>query len=299
MNTQETVLELPGITKFKSGKVREIFEIGDKLLIVASDRISAFDVIMDDPIPDKGKLLTAISLFWFDYIADIVDNHLITADVDKFPEELHQYRQQLEGRSMLVHKAEVVPIECVIRGYLAGSGWREYQLHQTVCGHMLPGGLKQADKLPEPLFTPATKAESGHDENISVTEMESRIGSELARKIINISKNIYTKCSEYAKQRGLILADTKFEFGLVGDELILVDEVLTPDSSRFWPEESYQPGTSPVSYDKQFLRDYLDSLDWPKSPPPPPLPDEIVNKTREKYVEAYQKLTGNSFTSGT
>jgi phosphoribosylaminoimidazole-succinocarboxamide synthase len=298
MNAQKTTIELPTIKKFKSGKVRDIFEVGDKLLLVASDRISAFDVIMDDPIPDKGKVLTAISLFWFDHIADIVKNHLITADVDQFPEELKQYRDQLEGRSMLVTKADVVPIECVVRGYLAGSGWKEYQASQTVCGHSLPEGLLQADKLPEPIFTPATKAESGHDENISIAQMKDKIGSELADKMINASKNIYTKCSEYATLRGMILADTKFEFGIVDGELILVDEVLTPDSSRFWPVDSYKPGSSPASYDKQFLRDYLDGLDWPKSPPPPPLPEEIVNKTREKYVEAYKKLTGKTFASG-
>ena len=298
MNAQKTALELPAIKKFKSGKVRDIFEVGDELLIVASDRISAFDVIMDDPIPDKGKILTAISLFWFDHIADIVKNHLISADVDQFPEQLKQYRDQLEGRSMLVTRADVVPIECVVRGYLAGSGWREYQQSRTVCGHSLPEGLQQADKLPEPIFTPATKAESGHDENISVDRMKNLIGSELADKMIDASKNIYTKCSEYATLRGLILADTKFEFGTVDGELILIDEVLTPDSSRFWPVESYKPGSSPPSYDKQFLRDYLDGLDWPKSPPPPPLPEEIINKTREKYVEAYKKLTGKTFASG-
>ena len=298
MNAQKTAIELPAIKKFKSGKVRDIFEVGEQLLIVASDRISAFDVIMDDPIPDKGKVLTAISLFWFEHIADIVKNHLISAEVDEFPEELKQYRDQLEGRSMLVIKADIVPIECVVRGYLAGSGWREYQESRTVCGHTLPEGLQQADKLPEPIFTPATKAESGHDENISVAQMVDQLGSELANKIIDVSKNIYTKCSEYATLRGMILADTKFEFGLVDGELILVDEVLTPDSSRFWPVDSYQPGSSPQSYDKQFLRDYLETLDWPKSPPPPPLPDEIVNKTREKYVEAFEKLTGRAFSSG-
>ena len=211
---------------------------------------------------------------------------------------MKQYRDQLEGRSMLVIKADIVPIECVVRGYLAGSGWREYQESRTVCGHTLPEGLQQADKLPEPIFTPATKAESGHDENISVAQMVDQLGSELANKIIDVSKNIYTKCSEYATLRGMILADTKFEFGLVDGELILVDEVLTPDSSRFWPVDSYQPGSSPQSYDKQFLRDYLETLDWPKSPPPPPLPDEIVNKTREKYVEAFEKLTGRAFSSG-
>ena len=292
-----TSIDLKGVTKLRSGKVRDIYDLGDSLLLVASDRISAFDNILPNPIPDKGKVLSLISLFWFDYLSDIVRNHLVTADIDEYPESLKPYAEVLRHRSMIVRKVDIVPIECVVRGYLAGSGWKEYQVSQTVCGIKLPPGLLLGSRLPEPIFTPATKAEAGHDINISNDDMKKTIGEELTDKIIQTSIAIFNRAAKYAGDKGIILSDTKFEFGLLDGELILADEVLTPDSSRFWPVDTYKPGSSPKSFDKQFVRDYLESLDWDKKPPVPELPEEIIMKTREKYVEAYERITGKAFPS--
>ncbi|MGB5686613.1 MAG: phosphoribosylaminoimidazolesuccinocarboxamide synthase [Candidatus Electrothrix sp.] len=287
--------DLPKLSLLHRGKVRDMYEIPgheDKLLMIATDRISAYDVVMDDPIADKGKVLTQISLFWFDLLADIVPNHLISADVDQYPEVCHQYRDQLEGRSMLVRRTQVVPIECIVRGYLSGSFWSAYKKDTTVCGFALPEGMQESDKFPQPLFTPSTKAEQGlHDENISVAQMEEIIGKDVADKMADISIRLYEKASEYARSKGIIIADTKFELGMVDGELILIDEVLTPDSSRFWPMDAYKPGQGQPSFDKQFLRDYLSSLDWGKQPPPPPLPAEITEKTAARYKEAQERLT--------
>ncbi len=288
--------DLPELELLHRGKVRDMYAIpghDDKLLMVATDRISAYDVVMDDPIPGKGRVLTRLSLFWFDLLADIVPNHLLTADVEEYPDVCHQYRDQLEGRSMLVRRAEVVPIECIVRGYLSGSFWKAYQQDTTVCGFALPPGLRESDQLPEPLFTPSTKAEQGlHDENISMARMEELVGKEQARKMADISLALYRKAAEYARDKGIIIADTKFELGMADGELILIDEVLTPDSSRFWPLDEYKPGRGQPSFDKQFLRDYLSSLDWNKQPPPPKLPREILDKTRARYEEALQRITG-------
>ncbi len=288
--------DLPELELLHRGKVRDMYAIpghDDKLLMVATDRISAYDVVMDDPIPGKGKVLTQISLFWFDLLADIVPNHLLTADVEEYPDVCHQYRDQLEGRSMLVRRTEVVPIECIVRGYLSGSFWKAYQQDTTVCGFALPPGLRESDQLPEPLFTPSTKAEQGlHDENISMARMEELVGREQARRMADISLALYTKAAEYARGKGIIIADTKFELGMADGELILIDEVLTPDSSRFWPLDEYAPGRGQPSFDKQFLRDYLSSLDWDKQPPPPKLPPEILEKTRARYEEALARITG-------
>ena len=288
--------DLPELELLHRGKVRDMYAIpghDDKLLMVATDRISAYDVVMDDPIPGKGRVLTQISLFWFDLLADIVPNHLLTADVDEFPEVCRQYRDQLEGRSMLVRRTEVVPIECIVRGYLSGSFWKAYQKDTTVCGFALPPGMRESDRFPEPLFTPSTKAEQGlHDENISMARMEELVGREQARKMADISLALYTKAAEYARGKGIIIADTKFELGMADGELILIDEVLTPDSSRFWPLDEYAPGRGQPSFDKQFLRDYLSSLDWDKQPPPPKLPPEILEKTRARYEEALARITG-------
>jgi phosphoribosylaminoimidazole-succinocarboxamide synthase len=287
--------DLPELTLLHRGKVRDMYEIPgheDKLLMIATDRISAYDVVMDDPIIDKGKVLTQISLFWLDLLADIVPNHLISADVDQYPEVCHQYQDQLEGRSMLVRRTQVVPIECIVRGYLSGSFWSAYKKNTTVCGFVLPEGMQESDKFPQPLFTPSTKAEQGlHDENISVPQMEEIIGKDVADKMADISIRLYEKASEYARSKGIIIADTKFELGMIDGELILIDEVLTPDSSRFWPMDEYKPGQGQPSFDKQFLRDYLSSLDWGKQPPPPPLPVEIVEKTAARYKEAQERLT--------
>jgi len=264
----------------------------DLLVMVATDRMSAYDVVMAEPVPDKGRVLTDISLFWFDMLADIVPNHLITADVDQFPEVCRPYRDQLEGRSMLVKKTRVQPIECIVRGYISGSFWSAYQKDTTVCGFELGTGLRESDKLPEPLFTPSTKAEQGlHDENISLARMEEIVGKEMAGKMAEVSLALYKKAADFALSKGIIIADTKFELGLIDGELILIDEVLTPDSSRFWPLDEYTPGQGQPSFDKQFLRDYLSSLDWNKQPPAPPLPEDIVAKTRARYEEAREKLT--------
>jgi phosphoribosylaminoimidazole-succinocarboxamide synthase len=259
--------------------------------MVATDRISAYDVVMAEPVEGKGRVLTSISLFWFNYLADIIPNHLITANVEEFPETCRPYRDQLEGRSMLVRRTKVVPVECIVRGYLSGSFWKAYQKNTTVCGFALPSGLRESDRLPEPIFTPSTKAEQGlHDENISMARMEEIVGRDLAGRMASVSLALYEKAARYARTKGIIIADTKFELGMAGDELILVDEVLTPDSSRFWPQESYEPGKGQPSFDKQFLRDYLTSLDWNKQPPPPPLPDEIIEKTNARYLEAQRLL---------
>jgi phosphoribosylaminoimidazole-succinocarboxamide synthase len=290
-------LELPGIKKLRSGKVRELFDLGDRLLLVASDRISAFDVIMPNGIPRKGEVLTQISFFWFDRFAALVPNHLLARAGDPFvvpalaglPAET---KAHLARRSMIVKKARPLAIECVVRGYLAGSGWKEYKQSQTVCGIRLPAGLKESSELPEAIFTPATKAETGHDENISFDEAAKIVGREIAAQARDLSLKIYTEARAYARQCGIIIADTKFEFGMDGGKLILIDEVLTPDSSRFWPADQYAPGKSQPSYDKQFLRDYLETLDWPKTPPGPVLPPEVVAKTQAKYLEAYERLTG-------
>jgi len=270
------------------GKVRDIYDFGDKLLFIASDRISAFDWVLPDGIPDKGRVLTQVSRFWFDRLD--VTNHVLSLDPTTLPLPDGTDAESLQGRSM-----EVVPIECVVRGYLAGSGWKEYQADRTVCGIALPDGLAQADQLPEPIFTPATKAETGHDENISFEETCSQIGERLASKLRDISISIYNQASEYARERGIILADTKFEFGLDGDEIVLIDEALTPDSSRYWPVDRYKPGQSPFSYDKQFVRDWLETTNWDKNSPPPDMPDEIAAKTRARYIEAFELLTDETF----
>ena len=292
MNGAVREIELKGIPRFKSGKVREVFDLGDKLLFVASDRISAFDVVLPQGIPDKGAVLTQISAFWFDKMKDLVPNHLISAKASEFPDVLQPHSSLLAGRSMLVRKTKVFPVECVVRGYLAGSGWKDYRGSGEVCGIELPGGMRESDILQEPIFTPATKEESGHDINISFEEMERIVGAEWARRMRDTSIEIYRRAREYAAARGIIIADTKFEFGEFEGELMLIDEILTPDSSRFWPADRYEPGRGRPSYDKQFVRDYLETLDWDKAPPPPDLPDDVVSKTREKYLEAYKLLTG-------
>jgi phosphoribosylaminoimidazole-succinocarboxamide synthase len=288
--------ECPDLTLLHRGKVRDMYEIPgheDKLLMVATDRISAYDVVMADPIPGKGKVLTQISLFWFGLLGDIVPNHLLTADVDQFPEICHQYRNQLEGRSMLVKRTRVVPIECIVRGYLSGSFWSAYKKNTTVCGFKLPEGMRESDQFSEPLFTPSTKAEQGlHDENISIERMRELIGPDLTDTMAKVSVKLYQRAADYARSKGIIIADTKFELGIDSNNtLLLIDEVLTPDSSRFWPLDNYQPGQGQPSFDKQFLRDYLSALDWNKQPPPPAVPAEILEKTKTRYIEAQQILT--------
>jgi phosphoribosylaminoimidazole-succinocarboxamide synthase len=285
---------LPGLELIRRGKVRDVYAVdADRLLIVATDRISAFDVILGSGIPDKGRVLTQISLFWFNFLSTI-PNHLISANVDEYPEPLRQYREQLDGRSMLVHRARMVDIECVARGYLSGSGWKEYLASGTICGIPLPAGLRESDRLPAPIFTPATKAQTGHDENIPFEEAAKAVGTKLANELRDLTLQIYGKAAAYAETRGIILADTKFEFGFVGNKLVLGDEVLTPDSSRFWPRATYQPGGAQPSYDKQFVRDYLESITWNKQPPGPVLPEEVITQTANKYAEAYRVLTGRS-----
>ena len=266
----------------------------DKLLIVASDRISAFDVVMDEPVPCKGSVLTALSVFWFGFLKAVAANHLITTVVDEYPSPLREHREQLEGRSMLVHRAEVFPIECIARGYIAGSGWKEYKKTGAVCGLTLPPGLRESDKLPEPIFTPSTKAETGHDLNITEREMANVVGDEAAKRLKELTLEVYSQAADFALSRGIIIADTKLEFGVKDGQVMLVDEVLTPDSSRFWPLEIYEPGRGQQSFDKQYLRDYLETVDWDKQPPPPTIPEEVVARTREKYLEAYRLLTGES-----
>ncbi len=282
----------PTLKLWRRGKVRDVYDLGETLLFVASDRISAYDVVMNEPVPGKGEVLTAFSLFWFDRLRDIVPNHLITADADRFPEECAPYREELRGRSMLVKKTRPLPIECVARGYLAGSGWKEYSLSRTVCGIPLPEGLQQSSRLPEPIFTPATKAEQGHDMNITFEEAVGLVGQETAAQARDLTLQLYLHASHIAEERGIIIADTKFEFGLDSDgQLILIDEALTPDSSRFWLASSYKPGSEQQNFDKQFLRDYLESANWDKTPPPPPLPDSVIEGTAAKYREALERLT--------
>ena len=293
MNSEPLLhLDLPGIPRLKSGKVREVFDLGDRLLFVATDRISAFDCIMPNGIPRKGEVLTQISHFWFEQTADIVPNHRLARADDPLPPVLHPFAAQLAGRSMIVKKAQPLVIECVVRGYLAGSGWKEYRASQTVCGIKLPAGLQECAELPEPIFTPATKAETGHDENIPFAEAARLVGAEIAGQARELSLKIYRFARDYARQRGIIIADTKFEFGLFDGRLILIDEVLTPDSSRFWPADQYRAGRGQPSFDKQFVRDYLETLDWNKTPPAPALPADIVAKTQAKYFEAFERLTG-------
>jgi phosphoribosylaminoimidazole-succinocarboxamide synthase len=274
--------------------VRDVYALEDKLLVVATDRISAFDVVLPSAIPCKGAVLTELSLFWFDFLKETISNHLITTDVDNYPPPLDRYRDQLRGRSMLVTRAEVFPVECVARGYLAGSGWKDYQKTGEVCGVRLPKGLVESERLHEPIFTPATKAETGHDINISESEMADLIGEGTTKRLKDLTLAVYRLAAEYADEQGIIIADTKFEFGVKEGEIILVDEALTPDSSRFWPKESYQPGRGQQSFDKQFVRDYLETLDWNKQPPGPELPVAVVERTTEKYLEAYRLLTGRS-----
>jgi len=281
--------------KMRRGKVRDIYDLGDRILIVATDRISAYDVVMPTCIPDKGKILTQLSLWWFDFLLDVTPNHVITGDVAKMPEAIRPHADVLQDRAMLCRKARIFPVECVVRGYLAGSGWREYRTSGTVCGLALPAGIAQCAALPAPLFTPATKALTGHDENISLERVQELIGTAAAQTLRDRSLALYAKAADYARQRGIIIADTKFEWGAVDGQIILVDEALTPDSSRFWPADGYEPGHDQPSFDKQFVRNWLDTLDWDKTPPGPELPDPIVTKTRAKYVEAYERLTGKPF----
>jgi phosphoribosylaminoimidazole-succinocarboxamide synthase len=280
---------------FKKGKVRDVYDLDDKLLLIVTDRISAFDFVLHEPIPNKGICLTQISKFWFDFFKDTVPSHIISSDVKDFPEEIRPYSDILNGRSMLVKKAKVFPIECIVRGYISGSAWKSYQKDRTVCGIKPPAGLKESDKFDEPLFTPSTKADSGHDINISFNEMKKLIGKKDAEKLREFSLKMYKKGSEFARKKGIIIADTKFEFGKIGDQVIVVDEVLTPDSSRFWPADLYEPGKSQPSFDKQYVRDYLSSTDWDKNSTPPHLPVEVIAETQHKYQEAYEKITGKKF----
>ena len=285
--------DFPDLKLFASGKVRDVYELGnDHLLFVATDRISAFDYVLATGIPHKGRVLTQLSLFWFDFLKDIVPNHLVTADVSRYPREAQKYADDLRGRSMLVQRAEMFPVECVVRGYLSGSGWKEYKANGSVCGIKLPAGLRESDQLPEPIFTPATKATTGHDENISFEQMAQIVDPEDARKLRDLSLAVYKKAADYARTKGIIIADTKFEFGRTAAGITLADEVLTPDSSRFWPADKYKPGMTQESFDKQYVRDYLEEIRWNKQPPAPALPAEVARRTSEKYVEAYRQLTG-------
>jgi len=295
MSAAVTETNFPDLKLLKRGKVRDIYDLGSHLLLVATDRISAFDVVMPDPIPDKGIILTQMSLFWFDRMSSLVSNHLVSSRVEQYPPECRPYADILHGRSMLVHKAQPLPIECVVRGYLSGSGWKSYLDSSSICGISLPEGLQESERLPEPIFTPSTKADLGdHDINIDFQQAADRIGKQLAETVRRLSLEIYRRGAEIAEQKGIIIADTKFEFGLVNGEVILIDEILTPDSSRFWPRETYRPGGPQQSFDKQYVRDYLDSLDWDKKPPAPSLPAEVIVNTRRKYLEALKSLTGSS-----
>ena len=298
MCEKEAVLlktDFPDLKLFRRGKVRDVYDLGDSLLFIASDRISCFDVVLPDGIPLKGKVLTAMSLFWFDFLKDIIPGHIITADIAKFPLPLKKYAAQLEGRSMIVKKTKPLPVECVVRGYLSGSGWKEYKAKGSVSSVPLPAGLTESAKLPAPIFTPSTKEDVGHDMNVSVDYVKELVGEERARELKKATLDIYAKAAGYAEKKGIILADTKFEFGMDGDRMILIDEVLTPESSRFWPKDRYAPGGPQPSFDKQFVRDYLEGLDWDKTPPAPALPADIIRKTTEKYCEAYKRLTGKEF----
>lgn len=292
MNNKFSEIDIPELNLFKRGKVRDVYEIGDKLLIVASDRISAFDYVLPSLIPEKGKILTQLSLFWFEYTTLVCPNHLVASDVDAYPSQLQRHRNILDKRSMLVRKTEVVPVECIVRGYLSGSGWKDYKASGKISGVKLPPDLSESDRLDEVIFTPSTKAEEGHDINISFKEMQKIVGAQLAEKIKKVSIELYQKASLHALSKGIIIADTKFEFGLLDDELILIDEIFTPDSSRFWPVAAYSPGKSQPSLDKQFVRDYLESTDWDKQSAPPSLPETIVKQTYERYFEIYRLLTG-------
>lgn len=286
--------DFKGLQFIKRGKVRDIYKLQDKLLIISTDRISCFDVVLPCGIPYKGKVLNSISRFWFDFVKDIIPNHLISVQIEEYPSELQKYKSDIYGRSMLVVKAEPLLVECVVRGYLSGSGWKEYQEKQSICGIKLPAGLKESDRLPEPIFTPSTKADVGHDINIDQRYVEELVGRDLAQRLKDISIAIYKKAGEYALSRGIIIADTKFEFGIFNNKLILIDEILTPDSSRFWPKDEYTPGKSQPSFDKQFVRDYLEGLHWDKNPPAPNLPEDIISKTSQKYLEAYRRITQTS-----
>ena len=290
-DSPQCFIDVPGIKKLRSGKVREVFDLGETLLFIATDRLSAFDVILPNPIPHKGAVLNQLSAFWFKRFGSI-DNHFVTANFDDFPKDLRAFREELAGRSMIVRKTKPLPVECVVRGYLAGSGWKEYQESQSVCGIKLPPGLQLASKLPEPIFTPATKAEAGHDENIDMERCAQILGEKMAQRVKELSLEIYSRGRDHAAQHGIIVADTKFEFGQVNNQLLLIDECLTPDSSRFWPADQYVIGQSPPSFDKQFVRDYLETLDWDKTPPAPSLPRDVIAKTSAKYVEAFERLTG-------
>lgn len=296
IQTQDDVLlqtDFQDLELFASGKVRDVYRVGsDRLLFVATDRISAFDYVLATGIPHKGRVLTQLSLFWFEFLKEVVPNHLVTADVSQYPAEVRRYADQLRGRSMLVQRADMFPVECVVRGYLSGSGWKEYKAGGTVCGIKLPTGLRESEQLPEPIFTPATKATTGHDENISFEHMTQLVDPEDARQLRDLSLAIYKKAADYARHKGIIIADTKFEFGRTAAGITLGDEVLTPDSSRFWPADKYKPGMSQESFDKQYVRDYLEEIHWNKQPPTPALPLEVASKTSEKYIEAYRQLTG-------
>jgi phosphoribosylaminoimidazole-succinocarboxamide synthase len=285
----ETKLSYP---VFKKGKVRDVYDVGDHLLLVVTDRISAFDYVLPEPIPNKGICLTQLSAFWFTYLEDIVPNHMISANIDDFPDELRAYDDVLFGRSMLVKKAQAFPVECIVRGYISGSAWSSYKKDGTVCGIKLPSGLKESEQFKKPLFTPSTKADTGHDENISYKDMERLIGKKDAKTLKEISLNMYTTAADYARKRGIIIADTKFEFGKIGNTIIVIDEVLTPDSSRFWPADEYEPGRGQASFDKQYVRDYLTSTGWDKNSSPPHLPKEVIIGTEKRYIEAYEKITG-------
>ena len=292
MNSVLMLSDIPGMNLYTRGKVRDVYDLGDNLLITATDRISAFDCIMPNGIPGKGKLLTEMSLFWFDLVSDIVPNHIVTASIDEFPEQLKPYRDQLDGRSMIVKKAKRIDVECIVRGYISGSGWKDYQKTGGICGIKLPPGLSESEKLPENIFTPSTKAKEGHDENVSFDLVVEQIGETLAGEIRDLSVTVYEKARTYAESKGIIIADTKFEFGIIDGRTTLIDEILSPDSSRFWPLSEYSPGRSQQSFDKQFVRDYLETLDWDKTPPAPSLPDDIVMKTLDKYKEARDLLLG-------
>ena len=298
MNTKTlSTTNFIGVDFFKRGKVRDVYSVQDKLLVISTDRISCFDVVLPTCIPDKGQVLTRISMSWFEFTKDIIPNHFLTADIKEYPDKLQKYADELRGRSMLVKKASPISVECIVRGYLSGSGWKEYQKQQSICGIKLPPGLKESDKLPEPIFTPSTKEDTGHDINVSQAFVEKAIGKDVTEKLQKTSIALYDKAGRYAESKGIIIADTKFEFGIHDGEMILIDEVLTPDSSRFWPKDQYKPGGPQPSFDKQFVRDYLETLDWDKTPPAPELPDDIVYKTREKYVQAFEMLTGKSWES--
>ncbi len=295
MNRPISETDFPELKLLKRGKVRDVYDLGEPLLMVATDRISAFDVVMPDPVPDKGIILTQISLFWFDIMQSLIQNHVIAKDVEQYPEVCRPYADVLQGRSMLVKKAQPLPIECIVRGYISGSGWKEYTNSGSICGIKLPAGLQESQQLPEAIFTPSTKAELGeHDINIDFTEAANLIGKAKAEKIRDLSVSIYKKGAALADQKGIIIADTKFEFGSIGDDIILIDEILTPDSSRFWPKESYRPGGPQKSYDKQYVRDYLNTLDWDKKAPGPALPEEVIANTRQKYLDALTQLSGSS-----